>query len=31
LLDALLASQPEMRCDETFTRVRDEFAGLSGH
>jgi superfamily II DNA or RNA helicase len=31
LLDALLASQPEVNCDETFARVRDElrcFAGI---
>ena len=30
LLDALLASQPEMRCDETFTRVRDELRAFQG-
>src|SRR5438046_9895107 len=24
LLDALVAAQPEARCDETFTRVREE-------
>ncbi|MBZ5625984.1 MAG: DEAD/DEAH box helicase [Acidobacteriia bacterium] len=31
LLDALLAAQPEVNCDETFARVRDElrcFAGI---
>ncbi|HEY6341040.1 MAG TPA: DEAD/DEAH box helicase [Bryobacteraceae bacterium] len=43
LLDALLATQPEARCDETFARVREELrvfdgvkaaeqpAGFSGH
>lgn len=30
LLDALLASQPEVSCDELFDRVRKELAGFSG-
>lgn len=30
LLDALLAAQPEARCDETFTRVRKELALFQG-
>ena len=30
LLDALLAAQPEVSCDETFARVRDELRGFAG-
>ncbi len=30
LLDALLAAQPEARCDETFTRMRDELRQFKG-
>ena len=30
LLDALLAAQPEARCDETFARVRDELRRFHG-
>jgi len=30
LLDALLASQPEASCDETFTRVREELGQFQG-
>lgn len=30
LLDALLASQPEATCDETFARVRSELGGFQG-
>lgn len=30
LLDALLAAQPEARCDETFTRVRQELCRFEG-
>ena len=30
LLDALLATQPEARCDEIFDRVRRELAGFRG-
>lgn len=30
LLDALLAAQPEARCDATFARVRDELRGFKG-
>ena len=30
LLDALLATQPEVSCDETFTRVRDELRSFAG-
>ena len=30
LLDALLASQPEARCDETFTRIRKELRSFDG-
>jgi superfamily II DNA or RNA helicase len=30
LLDALLASQPEARCDETFARVREEIRLFEG-
>ena len=30
LLDALLATQPEARCDETFARVRDELRLFEG-
>ncbi len=30
LLDALLATQPEVNCDETFTRVRDELRSFGG-
>jgi superfamily II DNA or RNA helicase len=30
LLDALLATQPEVRCDETFARVRDELRRFQG-
>jgi hypothetical protein len=30
LLDALLATQPEARCDETFTRVRHELRSFQG-
>ena len=30
LLDALLAAQPEARCDETFTRVREELRLFQG-
>lgn len=30
LLDALLAAQPEARCDETFTRVRKELCRFEG-
>ena len=29
-LDALLASEPEARCDETFTRVREELRQFQG-
>ncbi len=30
LLDALLASQPEAHCDETFARMRDELRSFAG-
>ena len=30
LLDALLAAQPEARCDETFARVREELSPFRG-
>ena len=30
LLDALLAAQPEVNCDETFARVRDEMRSFTG-
>ena len=30
LLDALLAAQPEARCDETFTRIRKELCQFQG-
>jgi superfamily II DNA or RNA helicase len=30
LLDALLAAQPEARCDETFARIRSEIASFRG-
>lgn len=30
LLDALLAAQPEARCDETFARVREELVRFQG-
>jgi superfamily II DNA or RNA helicase len=30
LLDALLSTQPEGRCDETFARVREQLAGFRG-
>jgi superfamily II DNA or RNA helicase len=30
LLDALLATQPEVSCDATFTRVRDELRSFTG-
>jgi superfamily II DNA or RNA helicase len=30
LLDALLAAQPEARCDETFARVRDQLRRFEG-
>ncbi|MBV9746981.1 MAG: DEAD/DEAH box helicase, partial [Acidobacteriia bacterium] len=30
LLDALLAAQPEARCDETFARVRDQLRRFDG-
>ncbi|HEV3041627.1 MAG TPA: DEAD/DEAH box helicase [Candidatus Angelobacter sp.] len=30
VLDALLAAQPEARCDETFTRVRKELCSFAG-
>ncbi|HUI43539.1 MAG TPA: SNF2-related protein [Terriglobia bacterium] len=30
LLDALLAAQPEARCDESFTRVREELRHFQG-
>ncbi|HTS64589.1 MAG TPA: SNF2-related protein [Candidatus Acidoferrales bacterium] len=30
LLDALLATQPEARCDETFARLRDEMRAFDG-
>ncbi|HLI84883.1 MAG TPA: SNF2-related protein [Bryobacteraceae bacterium] len=30
LLDALLAAQPEARCDETFARVRDQIRRFEG-
>jgi hypothetical protein len=30
LLDALLAAQPEARCDETFARVRQEICSFQG-
>lgn len=30
LLDALLAAQPETRCDETFTRIREELRSFEG-
>jgi superfamily II DNA or RNA helicase len=30
LLDALLAAQPEVRCDEAFARVRDELRRFEG-
>jgi superfamily II DNA or RNA helicase len=30
LLDALLAAQPEARCDALFTQVRDELRGFAG-
>jgi superfamily II DNA or RNA helicase len=30
LLDALLAAQPEARCDEAFARVRDQLRGFDG-
>jgi SNF2 family DNA or RNA helicase len=30
LLDALLASQPEVTCDEVFTRARDELRSFAG-
>jgi superfamily II DNA or RNA helicase len=30
LLDALLATQPAVNCDETFTRVRDELRSFAG-
>ncbi len=30
LLDALLAAQPEVHCDETFARVRDELRSFEG-
>jgi superfamily II DNA or RNA helicase len=30
LLDALLAAQPEARCDETFARVRQELCSFQG-
>ncbi|HVN04606.1 MAG TPA: DEAD/DEAH box helicase [Bryobacteraceae bacterium] len=30
LLDALLATQPEASCDETFTRIREELCSFAG-
>ncbi|MBI4874009.1 MAG: DEAD/DEAH box helicase [Acidobacteria bacterium] len=30
LLDALLAAQPEIRCDETFARLRDQLRSFAG-